>query len=301
MAKLPKITGDFSVYARANGRGGTGNTGISSLLDRDGYLVSGPNKTPLNDARALHDFNVNIAKPLDEKSDLDVRLNFGNYLSYVTNQLGNRGAGANLTQQTTIWKASINTSTNLPILGETKLNIGRVPTQFTPYTFKLVDPDTYVSNENTDSGNIPVDGVVADAKIGRIGVKAVIAKVDPINLVSNVNGGRGFSIGATAPGGSVTGPVGPSVQPRSHGFGAGRAGRWCAPDPPDDPRYRHHCDGSCLRHPDGRFPGLRLRRRRHPQAGRIRSGGFLHPFGERQRGLPLQERSDRRLRVPLVR
>ena len=213
MAKLPKITGDFSVYARANGRSGVGNTGISSLRDRDGYLVSGVKKTPLNDTRALHDFNLDITASPDEKTTLGVRLNFGNYLSYATNLAGNRGTGANLTQQNTIWKAAIDTSTNLPILGDTKLSIGRVPTQFTPYTFKLVDPDSYVSNENTDSGNIPVDGVVANAKLGKIGIKAVVAKVDPINLVSNVNGGRGFSVGATAPGGTTGGPVGLPFMP----------------------------------------------------------------------------------------
>ena len=216
MAKLPKISGNFDVIARANGRG-AGTTGISSLLDRDGYLVSGVKKTPLNDARALHDFNIDITATPDEKTTLGVRLNYGNYLSYVTNAAGNRGAGANLTQQTTIWKAGIATTANLPILGETKLNIGRVPTQFTPYTFKLVDPDTYVSNENTDSGNIPVDGLVADAKVGSFGIKAIAAKVDPINLASNIAGGRSFTVGATTAGGSTTGPVGLP-------FNAGRTG-----------------------------------------------------------------------------
>ena len=254
MAKLPKITGDFSVYARANGRSGATDNGIGSLLDRDGYFVTGPRKTVLNDARALHDFNLDITATPDEKTTLGVRLNYGNYLSYATNAGNNRGAGANLTQQTTIWKAAINTSTNLPILGDTKLSIGRVPTQFTPYTFKLVDPDTYVSNENTDSGNIPVDGVVADAKIGSIGVKAIVAKVDPVNLVSNVAGNRGFTVGAIG-GGTTTGPVGlpfASGQPGA-AFIEQVAGAHLTP--PVDPRDGHHGDGSGLRHPDGRLPG----------------------------------------------
>jgi hypothetical protein len=207
IAKLPKINGDFSVYARANGRtSGISGGPTNTLIDQDGFGVSGTRKTLLNDARALHDLNVDFSVTPDEKTTLDVRLNFGNYLSYVYGN--NRGAGANLTQQQTIWKAALGTSANLPILGETKLTVGRVPSQFTPYTFKLVDPDIYLQNANTDSGNIPVDGVVADANIGKIGIKAILAKVDPVNLVSNISGGRSFTVGATGTNAAaLNGPV----------------------------------------------------------------------------------------------
>jgi hypothetical protein len=205
ISKLPKVSGDFSVYARANGRtSGVNGGAVNTLLDRDGFGVTGANKTMLNDARALHDLNLDLGFTPDEKTSLNVRINHGNYLSYVYG--ANRGSGANLAQQTTIWSAVLGTSANLPILGETKLSVGRVPTQFTPYTFKLVDPDTYLANANTDSGNIPVDGVVADANIGKIGIKAVIAKIDPINFGSMIPG-KAFTVGATGVG-SFVGPVG---------------------------------------------------------------------------------------------
>lgn len=205
LAKLPKVSGDFSVYARANGRTSGANGGpLNSLLDRDGFGVSGSNKTMLNDARALHDFNLDLGINPDEKTSLNVRINHGNYLSYVYG--ANRGAGANLTQQTTIWSAVLSNTANIPVLGETKLSVGRVPTQFTPYTFKLVDPDTYLENSNTDSGNIPVDGIVAEANIGKFGIKAVAAKVDPINFGSMIPG-KQYTVGATGVG-SFIGPVG---------------------------------------------------------------------------------------------
>lgn len=205
LAKLPKVSGDFSVYARANGRTSGANGGpLNSLLDRDGFGVSGSNKTLLNDARALHDFNLDLGINPDEKTSLNVRINHGNYLSYVYG--ANRGAGANLTQQTTIWSAVLSNTANIPVLGETKLSVGRVPTQFTPYTFKLVDPDTYLENSNTDSGNIPVDGIVAEANIGKFGIKAVAAKVDPINFGSMIPG-KQYTVGATGVG-SFIGPVG---------------------------------------------------------------------------------------------
>jgi hypothetical protein len=196
IAKLPKVGGNFSVYSRSNGRSSGGNGGpVNTLLDRDGFGVTGSNKTLLNDTRAIHDLNVDLGFTPDEKTSFNVRINHGNYLSYANG--ANRGAGANLAQQTTIWSAVLGTSANLPILGETKLNVGRIPTQFTSYTFKAFDPITYLDNENTDGGNIPVDGVVADASIGKIGVKAILAKVDPINFVSNIAGGKALTIGAT--------------------------------------------------------------------------------------------------------
>jgi hypothetical protein len=203
--KLPKVGGSFNVYARANGRSSGVNGGaVNTLLDRDGFGVTGSNKTLLNDARALHDANIDLGFTPDAKTSLNIRINHGNYLNYIYGN--NRGSGANLGQQTTIWSAVLGTSANLPILGETKLNVGRVPTQFTPYTFKLVDPDQYLENENTDSGNIPVDGVVADASLGKIGIKAVVAKIDPINFGSNLPN-KAYTVGATS-GGSIAGPVG---------------------------------------------------------------------------------------------
>ena len=210
LAKMPKISGDLSVYGRANGRTGSGNAfGANTLRDQDGFLVTSVRKTPLNDARALHDFNLDITKTVDEKTEMAVRLNFGNYLSYVANSTGNsRGSGANLTQQNTVWKAAVETSAKLPGFGITKLSAGRVPTQFTPYTFKLVDPDIYLDNENTDSGNIPVDGVVGSAMVGRFGVKAIAAKIDPINFISNRAAGRTLNVGATGTSAaSFNGPV----------------------------------------------------------------------------------------------
>ncbi len=202
IAKLPKVGGNFSVYARANGRSSGVNGGpVNTLTDRDGFGVTGSNKTMLNDTRALHDLNVDLGFTPDDKTSLNVRINHGNYLSYANG--ASRGAGANLTQQTTIWSAILGTSANLPILGETKLNVGRIPTQFTPYTFKAIDPIFYLDNENTDSGNIPVDGVVADASIGKIGIKAILAKVDPINFVSNIPT-KMLTVGATGIGSFVS-------------------------------------------------------------------------------------------------
>ncbi|MGC4043651.1 MAG: S-layer homology domain-containing protein [Armatimonas sp.] len=203
--KLPKISGDFSVYARGNGRTSGANGGpTNTLLDRDGFGVSGSNKTLLNDTRGLHDFNLDLGITPDENTSLNVRINHGNYLSYVYG--GSRGAGASLAQMTTIWSAVLGTKANLPLFGETKLSVGRVPTQFTPYTFKLVDPDTYLENSNTDSGNIPVDGIVAEANLGKIGIKAVAAKVDPIAFGSAIPG-KQYTVGATGVG-SFIGPVG---------------------------------------------------------------------------------------------
>jgi len=68
------------------------------------------------------------------------------------------------------------------------LAVGRIPVQFSPYTLKQIDVDSYFSNRKTDLGDIPVDGVRGTFNIGPVGLTAFAAKSDPIKHVSNLDG-----------------------------------------------------------------------------------------------------------------
>ncbi|GAB4454639.1 MAG: hypothetical protein OHK0029_09510 [Armatimonadaceae bacterium] len=282
--KRVRISGAVNVYTRANQRFGSdienlglfpggvpANRETQSVRDTNGYEVTGgagQKGSLLADTRVFHDVDVNLDARISENAMAKVTLNFGNYLSFL-NTLGSftgfrsdRALGGERTQfvnqdqSQTIYQAYIDTGISTPILGRTGIQVGRIPFQLTPYTFKLMDVDYYFENDKTDLGNVPVDGLNAKFNLGPVGVNLFAAKTDPIRFLSNVGGNipgqgaGGFFAGAgrtaygsfggfrggflpmTAPDGTnfLTGnlPVGSPINPANNGamsveqFGGGR-------------------------------------------------------------------------------
>ncbi len=218
LKKRLKITGGFNTYVRGNSQ-----DGASQFRDRDGFVV-GKNKSILADTNAMHDLDLNLKATPTDASIFEANLSVGNYLSYLGAGRGARtGAGVNQDQGIALWSAHYSTGVGLPIIGSTGLTIGRIPTMFGAYTFKTPDQDSYFTNQKTDNGTIPTDGLRANFRVSGINVTAQAGKVNPVNygagLATNLS--PGVSAGAFR-----TGYVGGLTRTNTTGVfgGSGRQG-----------------------------------------------------------------------------
>lgn len=202
--KRVRIGGELNLMARGNHRNKTDRYGrtLLSVLDNNGFQVtSSESGSILSDFRVLHDLDLNVKARLSETATADVVVNFGNYLSFLnsfasfTGARSDRAAGNGLpalvssqNQEVTIYKAVVEAPIRLPGVGGVNLSAGRMPTQFTPYTLKLLDTDYYFYNSKTDLGDVLVDGAKGNFKIGPVQATAFAGKADPIKFQSNSNG-----------------------------------------------------------------------------------------------------------------
>lgn len=200
--KRVQVSGQFNAYLRSDF-----NTDgdLDTFFDKDGFRID--DQSAASSARVLHDLDIYIKATPTENTNVDIALNFGNYLPFLgttTNfdGTGTRGGRGGFTPATilggndqiqTIWKAVFSYSKSLPVLGQTGIQVGRVPFKLSPYTFHGFDVDSYFNNSKTDSGEVPIDGLVSNFNLGRFAVKAFAGKNDPIAFVSGL--GQGLAIG----------------------------------------------------------------------------------------------------------
>lgn len=205
--KRVKVSGEINIMARGNNTNGNGD---KPFTDVDGFLVgrSLADGVPHNvfyDARVLHDVDLGVKARLSETASAEAVINYGNYLPFLggITSFANQGASngvdpvgrstvgnayVNQTEAFTVYKAEVDAAARLPFLGGVSVGIGRIPVQFTPYTLKQIDVDSYFYNSKTDLGDIPVDGGKLAFKVGGISATGIAAKVDPIPFVSDING-----------------------------------------------------------------------------------------------------------------
>jgi S-layer homology domain. len=201
--KRVQIGGQINFMARGNHRTSTdiqtpsGTITSDSVVDQNGFAVTGqPRGGILQDTRVLHDLDLNIKARLSETATAEAVVNFGNYLPYlngVTSFTGVRSdrGGVNFVNQSqdvTVYKLAVNVPVKLFGGSAADFNVGRIPFQTTPYTFKQIDVDAYFHNDKTDLGNIPVDGATLGLKFGGLALTGFAAKTDPIKYVSNAFG-----------------------------------------------------------------------------------------------------------------
>ena len=195
--KRVQISGAVNVMGRANNR----FNDSKSIIDWDGFQVTkgyGSRGGLLADTRVLHDVDLGIKARLSETATTEVVLNYGNYLPYlgsISSYTGARsdraqrgiypGQTVNQDESLTVYKAVIDVPLRLIGVGGVDLQVGRLPIQYTPYTLKLIDTDSYFNNAKTDLGDIPVDGAKARFNLGPVAATAFASKVDPIKFVSN--------------------------------------------------------------------------------------------------------------------
>lgn len=183
IAKMPKITGAVNIGFRGTGTsaenfgaGFEGGLGYVGMTDRDGRLLN-PSNNILDRVNAFYDIDLGVTANISDTATARLLLNAGNYLRgylgnrvsqvspFIDNNIEGRslsGAGQNFTvENVTPYYLYLETPVKLGGLG-TQLTVGKFGHQFTPYTLKMVDVDSYFHNDKTDLGDYPITGARAN-------------------------------------------------------------------------------------------------------------------------------------------
>jgi hypothetical protein len=187
VARIPKITGAVNIGARAanvtadGAPGGIDNGGsapIQGVVDRDGRYLN-PSSSVLERANVFYDIDLGITANISDVATARLLLNAGNYLKgYLGNRIsqvnpfidgeaegrpGDAGLPAFTAEDVTPYYLYIETPIKIAGAGA-QLTVGKFGQQFTPYTLKMIDVDSYFYNDKTDLGDYPVAGARANFK-----------------------------------------------------------------------------------------------------------------------------------------
>ncbi|MCL5102840.1 MAG: S-layer homology domain-containing protein [Armatimonadetes bacterium] len=193
--KRVKITGDVNVFAIATNHRG----GAVPAVDRDNRTIGAANAAGNTNTNTLgrnisvvRDFDLNIVGRVSDKTTAVATINYGNYLNYVatvddyvdgerpTTSGGNSTVKNSLSDNFFPYYLYIDTA-----LGKGAVTLGRFPIQFTPYTLKKIDVDSYTSILKTDDGNYPVDGAKVGYNFGGVDLTLFAAKHDSNDYLAN--------------------------------------------------------------------------------------------------------------------
>ena len=150
-----------------------GAPGVALPADRDGRLLN-PSSSILERVNSFYDIDLGITANISDVATARLLLNAGNYLrGYLGNRISqvnpllnnglegsSIGGGGlpNFTVEDVIpYYLYIEMPLKLWGVG-TQLTVGKFGHQFTPYTLKMVDVDSYFTNDKTDLGDYPVTG-----------------------------------------------------------------------------------------------------------------------------------------------
>ena len=137
------------------------STGGNVLVDKDNRVSPmAPNDALIRSAAVVRDFDLDVTGRVNENVTAKLVLNAGNYLNYVGDVAA--GGGRMLAPTDNVFPYYAYIAANM---GAAKLTMGRFGMQLTPYTFKMIDQDSYTTNVKTDSGDYPVDGAKVDVNL----------------------------------------------------------------------------------------------------------------------------------------
>ena len=188
--KRVRLTGDVNVFGIATATE-QGNPFDLDERATTGVPTNGFGKkdTLIRNIGVVKDFDLNIVGRVTQNTTAVATINYGDYLNYIgfvdeyidgarpTSQAATAGQFAgtfsSLADGFFPYYLYINTG-----LGKGTFNVGRFPLQFTPYTLKKIDVDSYTSILKTDDGNYPVDGVKAGYNFGGVDVTLFAVKND---------------------------------------------------------------------------------------------------------------------------
>ena len=204
-----KITGNLDLIARADNARRDGRP----FVDANGTDNFGATRHLFQRSDVYHNFDLNLVGKLSETTTANVKANFSNFLPSVGNtsaigygvnnpfRTGQNIQPGNLTardsQNVFLEEAYLDAPLGLGPLGGARLQVGRVPVQFSKYTLQQVDADVYTSTYETDSGNIPVDGGKLGFKLGPAQVATFAGKMDSIPYAQPYGGSQGQAVGLT--------------------------------------------------------------------------------------------------------
>jgi len=193
--KRVRWTGDLNVFAIAT----SSQEGVP--FDLDERITTGvpassgdyKKDTLLRNITVVRDFDLNLVGRVGPNTTANATINYGNYLQYlgfIDNYADGKrpytqGDFENNQEVDTAdmffpYYMYINTG-----MGRGSLTVGRLPLQFTPYTLKKIDVDSYTSILKTDDGNYPIDGVKAAYNFGGVDVTLFACRNNLNSLLEN--------------------------------------------------------------------------------------------------------------------
>jgi len=187
--KRVRLTGDVNVFGIATST----NEGVP--YDLDNRKTTGENGTALlRNVGVVKDFDLNIVGRISQTTTARATINYGDYLNYIAYVDDYIGYVRPTSKDYVIGPNGISSLADafFPYylyistgLGKGSFDVGRFPLQFTPYTLKKIDVDSYTSILKTDDGNYPVDGIKAGYNFGGIDVTLFAVKNDENDYLIN--------------------------------------------------------------------------------------------------------------------
>jgi len=198
--KRVKITGIFNAFAISP----KNNYDGPDTIDLDNRTLQ--QSALLENITIVKDFDLNIVGRVNDSSTAIATINYGSYLNYllfVDDYVG----GTRPTSKSTTLPVGVRGSledTFFPyymymdtVIGSGTVTVGRFPLQFTPYTLKKIDVDSYTSILKTDDGNYPVDGIQTACSFYGVDLALYAAKHDTNDyLVNGLTGQPSAGLGA---------------------------------------------------------------------------------------------------------
>jgi hypothetical protein len=133
---------------------------------------------------AIYDVDIGITARLSDVATAHVLLNAGNYLKgYLNNSISTVRAvddAAKSFDEVTAYYAYLDAPISLGGL-HTNITVGKFGQQFTPYTLKLIDVDSYTSNDKTDLGDYPIIGGRLNFKLGGFNMQVYAGKHEEVD------------------------------------------------------------------------------------------------------------------------
>ncbi len=193
-----RFTGDANVFGIA----GSSRGARQIAVDLDNRLLANPafpqqQDTLITNTSFVEDFDLNITGRVTDRTTANATINYGNYLNYL-GFVDDYIDGARPTSATNTAAANGFTDKNSlsaaffpyylyveSALGKGALQVGRFPIQFTPYTLKKIDVDSYTNILKTEDGNYPMDGGKLAWNFGFVDLTLFAAKNDTNDYLIN--------------------------------------------------------------------------------------------------------------------
>jgi hypothetical protein len=193
VARLPRITGSVNLGARFDTSHGAPGAGVPlpggtvpvapGIVDRDGRLLN-TSGSLLEKATTFYDIDLGVTANISNTATARLLLNAGDYLKgYLGNRVsqvnpfidgGASGVSGfnNFTVEDVVpYYLYVETPVKIGGVG-TQITVGKFGHQFTPYTLRMVDVDSYFYNDKTDLGDYPITGARAQFKAGPVNISA---------------------------------------------------------------------------------------------------------------------------------
>jgi hypothetical protein len=198
VARLPRITGNANFGARLDSVHGLNGAGVviptpgggaaaipfvPGVVDRDGRFINTASDL-LERATTFYDIDLGITANISNAATARLLLNAGNYLQgYLGNRVsqvnpfidggasGVNGLSNFTMENVTPYYLYLETPIKVGGVGAS-LTVGKFGHQFTPYTLRMADVDSYFYNDKTDLGDFPIAGARAQFKALGLNVSA---------------------------------------------------------------------------------------------------------------------------------